>query len=176
MMSDQRRRKSKRTMKRTGESAREKVNGTPVKDINHQSKQIFMHVHCTSLCTDPCSTFTRPGDKVSQSYYVPQSRPPVRTGLLGPPPPPSVAGLPLQNTVIVQHQSGQSVYVQQQIFPTPSNFPQGMLATQYAPVHFPPPTLPVRIICTIIIHMYMLLCFSQYYSYLLLSWILPLCQ
>ena len=75
----------------------------------------------------------------------------MRTGLLGPPPPPSVAGLPLQNTVIVQHQSGQSVYVQQQIFPTPSNFPQGMLAAQYAPVHFPPPTLPVRLTIIILV-------------------------
>ncbi|XP_019853842.1 PREDICTED: histone-lysine N-methyltransferase SETD2-like isoform X2 [Amphimedon queenslandica] len=99
----------------------------------------------TSEGYQPTNTFTRPGEKVSQSYYVPQSRPPARTGLLGPPPP-SIAGLPLQNTVIVQHQSGQSVYVQQQIFPTPSNFPQGMLAAQYAPVNFPPPTLPLPVI------------------------------
>ena len=98
---------------------------------------------------------------MSPSYFIPQARPLIRTGLLGPPPPgvglpppglsppvaglpPSVPGLPpLQNTLIVQHQSGQSVYVQQHIFPPPSTYSQG--TAQYVPVNFPPAAIPVSL-------------------------------
>ena len=81
-----------------------------------------------------------------------------RAGILGPPP----TGIPpLHSTLIVQHQPGQSVYVQQQIFPSvPTiNHPaSGMVSTQYIPhttatpptnhsLIIPPTTLPSLQVC-----------------------------